>query len=183
MPERTGPRPTHPLALLSAFVGLCAAALGWAAGGVLGSHAPRTVCALAATALAFGLLRRGTRLAVLSAIAAGAVGLSAFQLGRSFITPLFAWPAAALAIGAVSAITAERLRTRIAVVAAAPFLGGCGFLAGYAAIFLLARSLNDARVAAETLMGGAAGFGGLLLLGLAFLGRRLDSTRIKGALS
>jgi hypothetical protein len=181
-----GVQPTsgsHPAALPSSLVGLCAAALGWVAGGALGSYAPRTACALGATALAFGLLKRRTRLAVVGVLAVVAVGLTAFQLGRSFVTPLLAYPAGALALGAVGAGAAQRLRTRMVLVAIAPLLGAFGFLGGYVAVFMIARALNDTRIAAEVLLGGAAGFGWLLLLGLAYASRRLDVARIKGALS
>jgi uncharacterized membrane protein len=69
------------------------------------------------------------------------------------------------------------------LVAVAPLLGAFGFLGGYVATFMIARSLNDTRIAAEVLLGGAAGFGWLLLLGLAYASRRLDVAKIKGALS
>jgi hypothetical protein len=194
MQQTTEPRPadgqpdtqrrprSHPAALPSSLVGLCAGALGWAVGGALGSLAPRTACAIGAIALGFGLLNRRTRLAALGTLAAVAVALSAFHLGRSFVTPLLAWPAAALMIGALAAAVARRRRTRIVLIVTAPLLGGIGFLAGYVATFLLARSLNDARIGAEVLLGGAAGFGWLLLLGLAYASRRLDVVKIKGAL-
>ena len=66
---------------------------------------------------------------------------------------------------------------------AAPLLGSVGVVAGMLAVFLTARGLNDSRVAAQTLLGGAVGFGLLLMAGAAIIGRWLDGSRAPGGAS
>ena len=169
--------------LLWALAGLSFSALGWIAGGFLGSWAPRTACAVGATAIAQGLLNRQPRAALVGAVSAAAVSLAAVQIGEFFFSPLLAWPVAALVIGVVGAFAFHRRRTRIAFIVGAPLLGSAGFVAGMLATFLTAWGLNDSRAAAQTLLGGAVGFGMLLMTGAAIAGRWLDATRAAGEMS
>jgi len=172
----------HPL-LLWALAGLGFPALGWIAGGFLGSWAPRTACAVGATAIALGLLNRQPRAALVGAVSAAIVSLAAVQIGHYFFSPLLAWPVAALVIGVVGASAFRRRRTRIAFIVGAPLLGSVGVLAGMLATFLAAMRLNDSRVAAQIMLGGAVGFGLLLMSGAAIAGRWLDATRAAGEMS
>lgn len=169
--------------LLWAAAGLGFSALGWIVGGFLGSWAPRTVCAVAATGFALGLLNRQPRAALLGAVSTALVSLAAFQVGQSFITSFLAWPVAGLVIGVVGAFAFRRRRARIAFIVAAPLLGSIGVVAGMLAVFLTARGLNDARVAAQVMLGGAAGFGLLVMAGAAIIGRWLDGSRAAGGAS
>jgi len=50
-------------------------------------------------------------------------------------------------------------------------------------IFLTAMGLNDSRVAAQIMLGGAVGFGLLLMAGAAIVGRWLDASRTAGGAS
>jgi len=172
----------HPL-WLWAIAGLGFSALGWIVGGFMGSWAPRIACAVGATAIALGLLNRQPRSALLGAVSAAVVSLAAVQVGESFFSPLLAWPVAALVIGVVGAFAFRRRRTRIAFIIAAPLLGSVGVVAGMLAVFLTARGLNDSRVAAQIMLGGAVGFGFLLMAGAAVVGRWLDASRAEGVAS
>jgi len=169
--------------LLWPLAGLGFSALGWIVGGFLGSWAPRTACAVGATAIALGLLNRQPRAALVGAVSAGIVSLAAVQIGEFFFSPLLAWPVAALVIGVVGAFAFRRRRTRIAFIVGAPLLGSAGFLAGMLATLLIAMRLNDSRVAAQIMLGGAVGFGLLLMAGAAIAGRWLDATRAAGEMS
>ncbi len=172
----------HPL-LLWVVAGLGFSALGWIAGGFLGSWAPRTACAVGATALALGLLNRQPGAALVGAVSAAIVSLAAVRIGESFFSPLLAWPVAGLVIGVVGAFAFRRRRTRIAFIVGAPLLGSVGFLAGMLATLLAAMGLNDSRVSAQIMLGGAVGFGFLLMAGAAIAGRWLDATRAAGGAS
>ena len=169
--------------LLWPLAGLGSSALGWIAGGFLGSWAPRTACAVGATAIALGLLNRQPRTALVGAVSTVIVSLAAVQIGEVFFSPLLAWPVAALVLGVVGACAFRRRRTRIAFIAGAPLLGSVGFVAGMLATFLAAMRLNDSRVAAQIMLGGAGGFGLLLMAGAAIAGRWLDGTRAAGEMS
>jgi hypothetical protein len=169
--------------LLWAVAGLGFSALGWIVGGFMGSWAPRTVCAAAATAFALGLLNRQPRAALLGAVGTALVSLAAVQVGQSFITSLLAWPVAGLVIGVVGAFAFRRRRAKIAFIVAAPLLGSLGVVAGMMAVFLTARGLNDPRVASQTMLGGAVGFGLLVMAGAALIGRWLDKSRAAGGAS
>lgn len=169
--------------LLWAVAGFGFSALGWIVGGFLGSWAPRTVCAVGATAIALGLLNRQPRAALLGAVSTAMVSLVAVQVGQSFITSLLAWPVAGLVIGVVGAFAFRRRRTRIAFIVAAPLLGSVGVAVGMLAVFLTARGLNDPRVASQVMLGGAAGFGLLVMAGAAISGRWLDGSRAAGGAS
>ena len=169
--------------LLWALAGLGFSALGWIAGGFLGSWAPRTACAVGAIVIALGLLNRQPRAALVGAVSAVIVSLAAVRIGEFFFSPLLAWPVAALVIGVVGAFTFRRRRARIALIVGAPLLGSIGFVAGMLATFLTARGLNDPRLAAQMLLGGAVGFGLLLMTGAAIAGRWLDATRAAGEAS
>ena len=72
------------------------------------------------------------------------------------------------------AFTFRRRRARIAFIVAAPLLGSVGVAAGMLGIFLIAMGLNDSRVAGESMLGGAAGFGLLVMAGAAVVGRWVD---------
>jgi hypothetical protein len=172
----------YPL-LLWPLAGLCFSALGWIAGGFLGSWAPRTACAVGATAIALGWLNRQPRTALLAAVSAAIVSLAAVRIGESYFSPLLAWPVAALVIGVVGAFAFRRRRARIAFIVGAPLLGSVGFLAGMLATLLIAMKLNDSRLSAQILLGGAVGFGLLLMAGAAIAGRWLDATRAAGEVS
>ena len=167
----------RPALLLWPLAGLGFSALGWIAGGFLGAWTPRIACAVGATAIALGLLNRQPRAAFVGAVSTVIVSLAAVQIGHHFFTPLLAWPVAALVIGVVGAFTFRRLRARIALIIGAPFLGAIGFLAGLLVTFLLAMRLNDSRLAAQILLGGAAGFGLLLMFGAGIASRWLDRTQ------
>jgi len=169
--------------LLWPLAGLGFSALGWIAGGYLGAWTPRIACAVGATAIALGLLNRQPRAALVGAVSAVIISLAAVQLGHHFFTPLLAWPVAALVIGIVGAFAFRRLRARIALIIGAPFLGAIGFLAGLLVTFLLAMRLNDSRLATQILLGGAAGFGLLLMFGAGIASRWLDRTRTTGEVS
>ena len=173
----------RPSLLLWALVGFGFSALGWIAGGFLGSWAPRTACAAGATAIALGLLNRQPRAALVGAVSAAAVSVAAVQIGESFFSPLLAWPVAALVIGVVGAFAFRRRRARIALIVGAPLLGSVGFVAGMLGTFLTARGLNDSRLAAQIMLGGAVGFGLLLMTSAAIAGRWLDATRATGEAS
>ncbi len=176
------PYRSHPL-LLWAVAGLGFSALGWILGGFMGSWAPRSACAVGATAIALGLLNRQPRAALLGAVCAAMVSVAAVQLGHSFFSPLIAWPVAGLAIGVVGACAFRRRRAKIAFIVAAPLLGSVGVAAGMLVTFLTAMGLNDSRVAAQTMLGGAVGFGLLLMTGAAVAGRWLDARRAAGGAS
>ncbi len=176
------PHRGHPLRLW-AVAGIGFSAFGWIVGGFVGSWALRIACAVGATAIALGLLNRQPRAALLGAVSAAIVSLAAVRIGQSFFSPLLAWPVAALVIGVVGAFAFRRRRARIAFIVAAPLLGSVGVVAGMLAIFLIARGLNDSRVAAQIMLGGAVGFGLLLTVGAAIVGRWLDASRAAGGAS
>jgi len=173
----------RPPLLLWPLAGLGFSALGWIAGGFLGSWGPRTACAVGATAIALGLLNRRPRAALVGAVSAAIVSLAAVQIGHYFFSPLLALPVAALVIGVVGALAFRRRRARIAFIVGAPLLGSAGFLAGMLATFLAAMRLYDSRVAAQIMLGGAVGFGLFLMAGAAIASRWLDATRAAGEMS
>jgi len=164
-------------------VGLGFSALGWIAGGFLGTWGARTACAVGATAIALGLLNRQPRAALVGAVSAAIVSLAAVKMGHYFFSPLLALPVAALVIGVVGALAFRRRRAKIAFIVGAPLLGSAGFLAGMLATFLAAMRLYDSRVAAQIMLGGAVGFGLFLLAGAAIASRWLDATRAAGEMS
>ena len=168
---------------LSIGCALAFSALGWMAGGLLGSWAPRTACAVAAVALVLGWLNRQPGAALAGAVGAAIVSLAAAWIGGSFFSPMLAWPLGGLAIGVMGALAFHRRRARITFIVAAPLLGAIGFLAGLLATMLVALWLNDSRVSGQIFLGGAAGFGLLLMAGAAISGRWLDRTRTAGGQS
>jgi len=169
--------------LLWPVAGLAFSALGWIAGGFMGSWAPRIACAVGATAIALGWLNRQPRAALVGAVSTAMVSLAAVRVGHFFFSPLLAWPVAGLAIGVVGAFAFRRRRSRIAFIVAAPLLASIGVVAGMLAIFLIAFGLNDSRVAAQITLGGAVGFGLLLMAGAAVVGRWLDANSAAGGAS
>jgi Co/Zn/Cd efflux system component len=116
-------------------------------------------------------------------VSAAIVSLAAVRIGESFFSPLLAWPVAGLVIGVVGAFAFRRRRTRIAFIVGAPLLGSVGLVAGMLVVFLTATGLNDSRVSAQIMLGGAVGFGFLLMAGAAIAGRWLDATRAAGGAS
>ena len=162
--------------LLWVVAGSGFSALGWIAGGLLGSWAPRTACAVGATALALGMLNRQPGAGFVGAVCAAIASLGAVRIGESFFSPLLAWPVAGLVIGATGAFAFRRRCTKIAFIVGAPLLGAVGFLAGVVATVLAAMGLNDSRVSAQIMLGGAVGFGFLSMAGAAIVGRWLDVT-------
>jgi hypothetical protein len=172
----------HPF-LLWVVAGLGCSALGWIAGGFLGLWAPRTACAVGATALALGLLNRQRGAALVGALSAAIVSLAAVLIGESYFSPLLAWPVAGLIMGVMGTFVFRRTRAKITFLVGAPFLGSLGFLAGMIGTLLAAMGLNDSRVSAQFMLGGAAGFGFLLLAGAAVAGRWLDAARTAGGKS
>jgi len=169
--------------LLSLVYAFAFSALGWIAGGLLGSWAPRTACAVAAVALVLGWLNRQPGAALAGAASAAIVSLAAVWIGESFISPVLAWPLGGLAFGVMGALAFHRRRARIAFIVAAPLLGAIGFVAGLLATMMVALWLNDSRVSGQVFLGGAAGFGFLLMAGAAISGRWLDATRKAGGQS
>jgi hypothetical protein len=169
--------------LLWAVAGLGFSALGWIVGGFVGSWAPRIACAVGATAIALGLLNRQPRSALLGAVSSAIVSLAAARVGESFFSPLVAWPVAGLVIGIMGAFAFRRRRARIALIVSAPFLASVGFLVGMIGTVLAAMGLEDSRVLAQFMLGGAVGFGLLLLSGAAIVGRWLDASRAAGVAS
>jgi hypothetical protein len=166
--------------LLWLVAGLLSSSLGWTAGGFLGSWAPRTACAVAATALALGLLNKLPGVALVGAVIAAVVSLAVVRIGESFFSPLLAWPVSGLVIGVMGACAFRRRRARIAFIVGAPFLGSLGFLAGMIVTVLTAMGLEDSRVLAQFMLGGAGGFGLLLLACAVIAGRWLDTARTAG---
>ena len=169
--------------LLSLLAGIGCSALGWIAGGFLGSWAPRTACTVAATALVLGWLNRRPGAGLAGAVSAATLSVIAVRIGESFFSPLLAWPVAGLVIGVMGAFALRRLRARIAIIVAAPLLGSVGLLAGIVGAFLTARGLNDSRLAAQFMLGGAAGFGFLVMAGAAIAGRWLNVPKNAGGMS
>jgi hypothetical protein len=165
------------------IVGVGFPVLGWVVGGLLGAWTPRIACAAGATAIAVGLLNRRPGAALVGAISAAILSVVAVQIGELFFSPLLAWPVAGLVIGAVGAFAFRRRRAKIAFVIGAPLLGSVGVLAGMVGTFLVAKQLNDSRLAAQILLGGAVGFGLLLMACAAITGRWLDATRTAGEAS
>ena len=154
--------------------GLLAGAFGWLAGALVGSNMGRTVLAAAAIAVACGLLARRPRLAVLAGLATAVAASLAFFIGRTWITPLIAWPVAGLAIGLTSLALLKRTRARIVTVVATPLLGSLGFVLGMVGTIFAGMAANNAIVVGQFLWGGAAGFGLLTLTTVRILGARLD---------
>jgi FtsH-binding integral membrane protein len=166
--------------LLWLVAGLLFSSLGWTAGGFLGSWAPRTACAVAATALVLGLLNKRPGVALVGAVIAAVASLAAVRIGETFFSPLLAWPVAGLVIGGMGAFAFRRRRARIAFIVCAPFLGAIGLLAGMIVTVLAAIGMDDSRVLAQFMLGGAGGFGFLLLAGAVIAGRWLDTARTAG---
>ena len=169
----------RPHAVIWSLLGLAAAALGWAAGAVVGSNLARTVLAATLTAVALGLLARRPRLALLAGLATAAATAVAFLVGRTTLTPLVAWPVAGLVIGVASLPLLTRTRARVTTVVATPLLGSLGFLVGMVATVFAGMASNDAVLVGQFLWGGAAGFGLLTIGAVRMLGARLDRTMVR----
>ena len=164
----------RPHAVIGSLLGLVAAAVGWAAGALVGSNLGRTVLAATLTAVALGLLARRPRLALLAGVATAAAAGVAFLVGRTAVTPLIAWPVAGLVIGLSSLALLRRTRARVAAIVATPLLGSLGFVLGLALTALAGMGANDPLLAGQFLWGGAAGFGLLTTLTIRGLAARLD---------
>ncbi len=167
----------RPSAGLWFLAGLTCAALGWIAGGLIGTVAGRTVLACGFTGAALGLLVRRYPLGGVAALACAATAGAGWALGPRLGSPLLAWPLAALVLGLAGAFLPQARLARIAAVVVTPFLGGLGFAAGAVGVVVVGLAANDARVMEQLLAGGAAGFGCASLGGLALIARWLDRRR------
>ena len=164
----------RPRVVIWLLFGLLAGALGWWAGGIVGSNMGRTVFAATSTAITSGLLARRPLFALgVGAVTAAASG-SAFLFGLSAGSPLIAWPVAGLVIGLGSLVSFGRTRARVVTVVAAPLLGSVGFVLGMVATAFAGMAMSDARLAGQCLGGGAAGFGLLTIATIRVLGARLE---------
>ncbi len=152
--------------LLWSLVGLISASVGCLAGGLLGSFWPQTVIATTAAGAAFGFLIGRQRLVVLAAAAAATVSFLAFYLGTFTVSPLLAWPLAGLAIGLAALPALPSRRAKIGAVVSAPILAGVGFACGSALVAFAGLSLDNSQWVARFMLGGAAGFGFLVLAGM-----------------
>ncbi len=160
--------------LVWSLVGLISASIGCLIGGLLGSFGVQTVLATTAAAVALGFLTGRRRLVVLAACAAAAVSLLAFFLGRFAVSPLLAWPLAGLAIALASLPALPTRRAKIGAALSVPILAGIGFACGAALLAFAGLSLDDSQWVAHFMLGGAAGFGFLVLAGM-----RIASWRAK----
>jgi hypothetical protein len=158
-----------------ALAGFVAGGVGWSLGGLIGSFLPQTIAATAATGAAVGLLARLPRTALAAALAAGLTAAVFFLAGGRVLSPLLAWPAAALAIGLIAAAFPQGRRQQIISVLAAPLLGSIGMVAGAAALFLTGIAVNSSHILGHFMWGGAAGFGLLTAASLRIAGARWAS--------
>jgi len=148
------------------LVGLVSAAVGCLAGSLLGSFWPQTVVATTFAGAAFGLLVGRRRLAVIASGAAAVVSLLAFYLGNFAVSPLIAWPLAGLAIALAALPVLSTRRAKIGAALSAPILAGAGFACGAALVAFAGLSLDDSQWVARFMLGGAGGFGFLVLAGM-----------------
>jgi hypothetical protein len=152
--------------LLWSLVGLISALVGCLVGDLVGSFWPEIVIAATAAGAAFGFLIGRWRLAVLAAGAAAVVSLLALYWGTFTVSPLIAWPLAGLAIALAALPALPSRRAKIGAVLSAPILAGVGFACGSALVFLLGLGLDNSQLVAQFMLGGAAGFGFLMLAGM-----------------
>jgi hypothetical protein len=157
-----------------AGLGLVAAGLGWVLGGLIGGFLPRFTLATAVTAGAFGLLSRKPPLALIAAGLVGAVAAGVYLLGMRFGSPFLVWPAAALVLGALATRVLTRTRARIAALLAIPIFATLGLVAGMVGVTLTGLTLNEARLVAQNVAGGAVGFGLMALASFKAIDRWLD---------
>ncbi|RPJ52594.1 MAG: hypothetical protein EHM23_32595 [Acidobacteria bacterium] len=153
-------------ALRWSLVGLISASVGCLAGGLLGSFWLQTVVSATAAGAAFGLLIGRPRLIVIAAGTAAAVSCVVYYLGTMTVSPLLAWPLAGLAIGLAALPALSGRGARIATVISAPILAGIGFACGSALVALLGLTLDNSQWVSQFMLGGAAGFGFLVLAGM-----------------
>jgi hypothetical protein len=158
--------------LVWSLVGLVAAAVGCLIGSLIGSFWPQTVIATAAAGAAFGLLLRRRTLALIAAAAAAAVSLVAFFLGTFAVSPLIAWPIAGFTIALVALPQFPSKRAKVGAALSAPILAGAGFVFGAVLVAFAGFGLDDSRWLAKFMLGGAAGFGFLVLAGMRIATRR-----------
>jgi hypothetical protein len=157
------------------LAGLAAGAFGWVLGGwIAGTLLGRTVGATTLVALAFGLLTKNVRAIVAVPLVTAAISVAVFDIGTEFVTPMLAFPTAALVLGIAAALLLRRSRSRIVAVATTPLFGMLGFAAGTVAIGFAGFGMDSGRVLEQLLVGGAAGFGLLALSWLRLLGPWLD---------
>ncbi len=156
------------------LVGLISASVGCLIGGLLGSFGPQIVSATTAAGAALGFLTGRRRLIVIAAGAAAAVSFLAYFLGRFAVTPLVAWPLAGLAIPLASLPAFSGRRAKIGAAVSGPILAGVGFALGSAVVAFAGLSLDDSQWVAHFMLGGAAGFGFLLLAGMRIAYGRAD---------
>ena len=156
------------------LVGLLSASIGCLVGGLIGSFGPQIVAAATTVGAAVGLLTGRRRLVAIAAGAAAGISLLAYFLGAFAVTPLAAWPLAGLAIALASLPALPSRRAKIGAAVAAPILAAAGFALGSALVTFAGLSLNNSQWVAHFMLGGAAGFGCLLLAGM-----RIASWRAK----
>jgi hypothetical protein len=161
--------------------GLGSGILGWSLGRIFGSFLPQTVITVLLIAVVLGLLAGVSLTAVLAGLAAAGASAAAFVVGSYLVTPLLAWPAAALAIGYSASIVMTRRRARTIAVLVTPLLGSLGFVAGAAGVALAGFTFDDSRVLSEFMWGGAAGFGLMTLGGLRLTSGWLDRVPAKAS--
>ena len=154
--------------------GFVAAALGWTAGGWIGSFLPRTLGASVLVAVSAGWLAGSPRRGLLAGALAGIVATVAHVLGARLATSLLAWPGASLAIVLAVVGLFGRPWARVAAVVAAPLFGLIGFALGAVSVAFVGLSLNSGQITSQLLLGGAAGFGALTLAGLHVVARWCD---------
>jgi hypothetical protein len=168
------------ISCLCIVLGLLAGGIGWRLGGLVGSFLPQTIVATALTAAAIFLLSSKPRASFVAALVVAVVSGVFFLLGTRWVTPLMAWPAAAMATGIVSALSARRMRAKIASVLVAPVLGVVGFVAGMFVAGFLGFAWDEARIVSEVLFAGATGYGLVTILGLRAIGRWIDRETVIG---
>ncbi len=154
------------------IIGLISATLGWTVGGLFGTFLPRLALAVAATGSAFGLLLGSIRVAVIAAAAASAGAVIFWTTGSRVLSPLIAWPIAALCIGLVGTACLRSVRARIGMTLLSPVLGLLGFSGGVAIIGMAGLAFDNSVVLGEFMIGGAAGFGLVVVDGLLNATRR-----------
>jgi hypothetical protein len=159
--------------------GLLSAALGWAAGGLIGGLLARTLLAGVFTAAGLGLLSRRALLGGVAVLVAALAGGGCWLLGVRVASPLLAWPAIALVVAAAGAFVLTRRAARVAAILAVPLLGSLGFLVGAILVAFAGFLANDARILGALLGGGAAGFGLGTLGGLRLMARWFEGVPVR----
>ncbi len=148
------------------LIGFLSAMLGWVMGGLFGAFLPRLILAAAATGASVGLLLGSARITGIAAVAAAAGSVTFWTIGSRAFSPLLAWPMAALCIGLAGSVQLRSARSRIEMALLSPILGLLGFGGGVAIVGLAGLILDNPVVLGEFMIGGAAGFGLVVVDGL-----------------